>query len=164
MALVTYNLDEEEQKLEGFLMAMVEEGIDFVEQAQAQGYHLNNEHSLASLEELERYVREEKATFSNPADKSLDQRSNCWYYLGEVVRQNFGGAWQFSMNEENTMHWGAYVLVGHSPVQGVEFKPLGLLKRFILRGYRAGALRKAITAQVNPIPLDLSEFPTEADE
>ena len=60
MALVTYNLDEEEQKLEGFLMAMVEEGIDFVEQAQAQGYRLNNEHSLASLEELERYVREEK--------------------------------------------------------------------------------------------------------
>jgi hypothetical protein len=33
MALVTSNLDEEEQKLEGFLMAMVEEGIDFVEQA-----------------------------------------------------------------------------------------------------------------------------------
>ena len=163
MALIHYDLAAENDKLQGFLMTMMEEETDFIERAQEQGYRLDDLHSLDSLEELERYVREQKVTFTDSSDEALDQRTNCWFYLGELVRQNFGGFWRFSMNQDNTMNWGAYVIEGHSPVEGVELNPLKLLKGFILRGCRAEALRKAIMADVKPTPFNFDNYPTESE-
>lgn len=162
MPQLDYNREEEEERLEGFLLNMTDEQALFIEQSQGKSYKLDRIYSLNSLTELERYVREQKVDFGNPSNEALDQRTNCWYYLGEVVRRNFNGQWAFSMNEENTIHWGAYVVTGHCSVPGVEFEPLGLLKRFILRGYPTGALQRAIKSQVVPAPVDFSDLPDEA--
>jgi hypothetical protein len=157
---IEYNQDEENDKLQIFLFNMIEEEIDFIEQARREGYQLNAEHTVSSLSELERYVLDKGINYQDKSDEALHHRSLCWYYLGEVVRENFGGYWQFSMNEDNTMHWGLYVIEGHTPIPGLEFEPLGLLKRFTRRR-NLGSLRRAIESQVNPEPVDLSEFPDE---
>lgn len=143
---------------------MADEQNKFLRVANALGYRLTNPQQMESLEELERYIREEKVDFKNPSDEALSERTNCWYYLGEVVRITFGGGWQFSMNEENTANWGDYVIEGHSPVPGVEFEPLGLVRGFIGRGCRLGTFRRAIMAHVTIDEDDfLADLPTEID-
>ena len=162
MDRINYNKEEEEDKLQVFLFNMDEEEIDFIAQARAAGYGLNDEHTLDSLSELERYALERNINFQDPSEEALDARTLCWYYLGEVVRMNYGGNWEFSMSEDNTMHWGLYVIEGHTPIPGLEFEPLGLLKRF-LRKRNPGALLRGINSQVNPQPVDFSDLPDEPE-
>lgn len=163
MERIKYDLGQEEDKLDIFLLRMEDEETVFIAEAQRQGYKLDRGHSMDSLTDLERYVREARVNFQDSSDKALDERTNCWYYIGEVVRKNFTGRWAFSMNEENPDHWGDYVIVGHSPVTGLEFEPLGLLQGFILRGCKPGALRRAILFDVDPVgsSTDLSDLPDE---
>lgn len=146
--LKQYNLEEEEERLFQFLLLMADEQNKFLRSVHAQGYKLNNAHSMDTLEELERYIREQNVNFKDPSDVALLDRMNCWFYLGEAVKNNFSGNWQFSMNTENTVNWGKYVIVGHSPVPGVEFEPQGLVRRFIANGCKIGAFRRAILSHV----------------
>ena len=164
MDRINYNLEEEEEKLDIFTLRLSAEEEEFITQAQRQGYRLDQDHSLDSVAELERYVREKNLSFQDSSDDALDERTNCWYYLGEVVCQKFHGTWAFSMNETNPTHWGSYVIVGHSPVQGLELEPLGLLQGFILRGCKQGALQRAILFDVDPedSSTDLSDLPNES--
>ncbi|WP_046247283.1 hypothetical protein [Hymenobacter terrenus] len=162
MERIKYNKEEEESKLDTFIFNMDEEEIGFIKQARQQGYMLDEEHSLTSLTELERYALEKGINFQDPSEEALDARTLCWYYLGEVVRMNYGGSWQFSMSEDNTMHWGLYVIEGHTPIQGLEFEPLGLLRRFI-RKKASGTFLTSIENHVNPKPVDFSQFPDEPE-
>lgn len=161
MALTTYNLEEEEEKLGHFVLYASDAEMTFILAAQRRGYRLDAIHSLDSLEELERYATETGVNFVDTSDAAVLEQVNAWYYLGEVVRQNFGGEWEFSMNDENTANWGAYVVVGHCPVPGIEFEPLGLFRAFVRRGYPAGMFRRAVMADVKPQRIDLSDLPTE---
>lgn len=155
MAKLKFNLEDENEKLNLFLFEMDDLQEAFVEQAEAEGYTLDL--SLDSLDELERYVIDTQVTFEDTSDAALAQRTNCWCYLGEVVRENCGGHWAFSANEENSVNWGMYVITGHSPVEGVEFEPLGTLKGFILHG-TPGGLRAAVEADINPEEIDFSDI------
>ena len=158
-----YDLEEEEDKLFSFLLLMADEQNKFLRVANALGYRLTNPQSMKSLEELERYIREQRLTFQESSDEALSDRTNCWYYLGEVVRLNYGGGWEFSMHEDNTANWGAYVVVGHCPVAGVEFEPLSIVRNFIANGYPSGAFRRAIMADVADDDDFLADLPTEVD-
>ncbi|WP_052732198.1 hypothetical protein [Hymenobacter terrenus] len=164
MALKQYNLEEEEERLGQFILYMKDAFFPFLRHANTQGYQLNEAHTLDSLEDLERYIREKKISLDGASDAALLVRYNCWYYLGEVMRRNFGGSWEFSMDQENDGNWGEYVIVGHSPVQGLEFVPERLFRAFILRGYKPGMFRKGIFNQVKPEPVDLSELAKEQEE
>ena len=166
MERIKYDLEQEEDKLDIFLLRMEDEEAAFIAEAQRQGYKLDRAHSMDSLKDLELFIREARVNFQDPLDKALDQRTNCWYYIGEVVRKNFAGNWAFSMNEENPNHWVNYVIVGHSPVKGLEFEPLGLLQSFVLRRRKPGALRRAILFDVDPVgsSTDLSDLPNEKPE
>jgi hypothetical protein len=163
-ALKQYNREEEEEKLFGFILHMSDQEEVFIDWAQKQGYRLDENQSMDSLEELERYAREKSIDFQMESDEAVLERMNCWYYLGEAVRKQFGGEWHFSMSKENSMHWGAYVIEGHCPVPGVEFEPLGLFKRFCRQGYKSGMLRRAINVQVNPQRKDWNGIPSEEPE
>lgn len=160
-ALKHYNREEEEEKLFGFLLHMSDEEEVFIDRAQKQGYRLDEDQSMDSLGELERYAREKNVNFQDESDGALLDRMNCWHYLGEAVRKHCGGEWKFSMSTENTLNWGAYVVEGHSSVPGVEFEPLGLFKRFCRQGYKSGMLRRAIDAQVDPQRKDWTGIPSE---
>ena len=161
MAFREYNLEEEEEKLGHFILYMSDEEAKFILAAQRQGYRLNEKHSVDSIEELERYAADKQLNFEDGSDKAVLEQVNAWYYLGEIVRQNFDGEWEFSMNKENSANWGSYVIVGHCPVDGVEFEPLGLFRAFTRRGYPSGMLRRAVMADVKPQRIDLSDLPTE---
>jgi hypothetical protein len=158
-----YNVEEEENKLEAFLLLMGEQERQFIEEAKRDAYQLTIDHSIESLKELERYLRDKRVNFYDQTDNSLARRAHCWYYLGEVVRQTYGGFWRFSMNQENTAHWGCYVIEGHTPVEGVEFEPLGLVKGFTEDGYPSPYFLDAILAQVDPENdvIDWDTMPTE---
>lgn len=163
-ALKKYNIEEEEDKLFSFLLLMADEHFGFLRAARSLGYELTNPPHLETLETLERYIKEENVSFRDQSDQALDERTNCWYYLGELVRTNFGGQWRFSMSGENTANWGKYVIEGHSPVPGVEFEPQGQVRRFIGNGYKTGALRRAIMSHVTIDDEDfLADLPTETD-
>lgn len=163
--LKKYNLEEEEDKLFSFLLLMADEQNKFLRIVNALGYKLTNPQSMESLNELECYIREQNVNFKDSSNEALTDRTNCWYYLGEVVRKNFGGQWRFSMNEENTANWGDYVIEGHCSVPGVEFEPLGLVRSFTGKGCRPGTFRRAIMAHVedNDGADFLADLPIETD-
>ena len=161
MKLIAYNREEEEEKLFAFTLLMGDAEGAFIAAARRQGYQLAQDHPLESLEELERYGREKQLSFDDSTDAALLERMNCWYYLGEVMRTNYGGYWRFSMNTEDTSNWGQYVVEGYGNTPGAEFEPQGLFRRWTYRSYPTGALRKAIDAYVKPQALDLSNIPND---
>ena len=155
MKLLNLDPEEENERLQLFTFNKVDEQEAFIASAEQEGYALN--YSLDSLAELERYVRAKNLIVNDTSEEAIAQRVDCWTYLGEVVRLNFGGRWQVSMNDENSLNRGLFVIEGHAKTPGVEFVPNRLLQAFIQRG-RGGEWRRAIEAQINPRAIDLSDI------
>ncbi|WP_046242311.1 hypothetical protein [Hymenobacter terrenus] len=160
--LEQYNREEEEDKLLMWTMNRIDAQPAFLRRANVKGYQLNKEHSLDSVAELERYAREERVTFEGKSEAAIRERQDCWFYLGELVRKNFGGSWEFSMDEKNDANWGEYVIEGAGPAD-VEFVPERLFRFFTLRGYPAGMMRTAVEYQGNPVDVDLSDLVAEQE-
>lgn len=158
MQLFDLDPEQENERLQLFTFNKADEQDAFIETAEQEGYLLD--YSLNSLTELERYVRANNLTVSDKSNKAIAQRMDCWTYLGEVVRRNFGGRWQVSMNDENSLNRGLFVIEGHAKTPGVEFVPSRLLQAFIQRG-RGGEWRRAIEAQTDPRPVDFSDLQEE---
>ena len=78
-------------------------------------------------------------------------------YLGEHVRQTHHGEWTLSLDDPKNVNFNTPVIIGHSEVPGLEFAPLAVMRAYALRR-RAGTLARALDAQVNPKPLDLSDL------
>jgi hypothetical protein len=79
-------------------------------------------------------------------------------YLGEWVRQSFGGRWVLPLDDARNVNFNTPVIVGHSPVPGLDLAPLSLVRAYGLRR-RRGTLRGGVLAQVRPDPpLDLSDL------
>lgn len=78
-------------------------------------------------------------------------------YLGELVRKLFGGDWSLPLDDEKSVNFNWPVIVGHSPVPGLEFAPISTMKAYALRK-RPGTLRRAVMADVRPQALDLSDL------
>ncbi|MBF9219807.1 hypothetical protein [Hymenobacter ruricola] len=151
----TLDFAEEEEKFQLFLFELEDRQEAFIENSTAQGYQLD--YTSQSLTELERYLTAMPFSWDDKSDEAVGRRLDCWTYLGEVVRQNHGGDWQLSWNDDNSANRGQFVITGHAPVEGVEFTPLRLIKTFIQRG-QSGALNRAVQAQVNPTPVDFSDL------
>ena len=161
MTLINYNREEEEEKLFSFTLLMGDAEAAFITAAQRQGYQLVKDHSLESIEELERYAREKQVSFDDQTDAALLDRMSCWFYLGEVVRKNYGGYWRFSMNPDDTSNWGQYVIEGYNNTPDAEIEPQGLFRRWTYRGYPIGTLRKSIAAYIKPQALNLDHIPND---
>ena len=82
----------------------------------------------------------------------------CGRYLGEWVRQTFGGRWTLPLDDAHDVNFNTPVIVGHSPVQGLDLAPISLVRAYGLRRKR-GMLRRGVLAQASPEPpLDLSDL------
>jgi hypothetical protein len=81
-------------------------------------------------------------------------------YLGEIVRVNCGARWTLPLDDARNVNFNTPVLVGHCPVEGVEFPPLGVMRSYSLRP-KAGLLRTALNSQVSPTPIDLNDLAEE---
>ena len=79
-------------------------------------------------------------------------------YLGEWVRQTVGGRWELPLDDVRNVNFNTPVIVGHSPVPGLDLAPISLVRAYGLRR-RRGTLRRGVVAQVRPeAPLDLSDL------
>jgi len=144
------------EDFDDFLMIMDEQLDTLENDAEARGIKLD--FSLSSLAKLEELFLK----MANGADKDIRDRLIVYFarYLGEIVRTNYGGKWQLSLDDQKNVNFNTPVIVGHTPIQGLEFSPIGIMRAFALKR-RPGMLRTAIDADINPSPLDLSGLTEE---
>ncbi|WP_334054461.1 hypothetical protein [Burkholderia cepacia] len=81
-------------------------------------------------------------------------------YLGEIVRENYGGKWILPLDDDKNVNFNTPVIVGHTPIEGLEFAPLSVMRAYALRR-KPGTLQRAVDAQVDPKPVDLSGLTEE---
>jgi len=147
MALENLSEIELKEKFELFLFNLSNQLEDFLEKALNNGYKLD--YSLDSLSVLEKFLIKEKVTVND------DFYSDASGYLGEVVRKNFDGIWECSLDKEkNGIHYGLPVIVGHSDFD-IELSPFTVVKIFLIR-HRENHFSKVIKNHTNPTPKDIN--------
>jgi hypothetical protein len=78
-------------------------------------------------------------------------------HLGEFFRRNHGGKWKLHLVDEKNVNFNTPVITEHSKIEGLEFAPMSVMRAYSLRR-KQGTLSRAVDANVNPSPLDLSRF------
>ena len=76
-------------------------------------------------------------------------------YLGEFIRLNYGGKWTLPLKDKKNINFNTPVITGHSPIEGLEFAPIRVIRAYALRRYK-GTIRRAIDNHIHPQILDLS--------
>ncbi len=152
------NRDEALQRFDHFLMLMDEQLLALEADASRQGLPLAL--GTDTPEQLEAVFDALAQGLSRDADPE-GWGSLLVYigrYLGEWVRQSFGGHWVLSLDDARNVNFNTPVVVGHSPVPGLDLAPISLVRAYGLRR-RCGTLRRGVLAQVRPEPpLDLSDL------
>lgn len=148
--------DEAEARFDGFLMDM-DEQLEWLE-GEAEQYGIQFDATADDLEKLEQLFD----VMSANQNKEFVSKLTTTFarQLGEVVRLNYGGKWVLSLEDPQSPHFNMPVLVGHAPVEGVEFAPILVMRSYALRR-KKGTLKRAVDAQVSPEPLDLSGMTEE---
>jgi hypothetical protein len=92
-------------------------------------------------------------------DKDTTNRLIVYFgrYLGEIVRTNYGGKWHLSLDDPKNVNFNTPVIIGHTPIEGLEFSPIRTMRAFALKR-QPGMLSRAINADINPRPIDLSDL------
>ena len=136
-----------------FLFIMDEQIESLENDASERGQFINA--SMESLDQLEELF----IIMSSENDSEMLAGQIVYFarYLGEIVIREFGGKWDLPLADINNINYNAPVVVGHSPVAGLEFSPIGVVRSFSLR-HKRGLFRSAILAQTNPNPIDLSDL------
>lgn len=145
------NKTEARDKFEAFLMAMDDQLEALADEAATRGIQLDS--SLADLERLEQLFD----LMSQGLDKDATAGLVVTFarHLGEVVRLRFGGTWHLPLDDEKNVNFNTPVIVGHTPIAGLQFAPLSVMRAYALRR-KPGTLRRAAEADVHIKPLDLS--------
>lgn len=145
-----FNHAEETDKLNAFLAGFDDTHNDFLDQARAEGYDLDENYSLDGLEALERYILNKKAAYQpDSADQRFYVYVHAWYQLGEIVRENFGGYWAVSEEDPEPGKWVIKNFKTGTGRHEAEFDPKGMVRRFI-RWPGEGVFRRAIGANTDP--------------
>jgi hypothetical protein len=139
------------ESFDNFLLIMDEQLDALTEEAAL--YKVDLDFSLHSLSKLEDLFIKMSENIENDKKNSLIVFFA--RYLGEIVIKNFGGKWTLPIDDPKNVNFNTPVIIGHSPIEGLEFSPIGVIRAFSLRK-RAGMLKTAIDAQASPNPIDLS--------
>lgn len=142
-----------EEDFDNFLMVMYDQLDAFQDLASSKGIHLD--FSLDDLDRLETLF----LLLTEHADKDAISSLIVTFarHLGEVVRINYGGKWVLPLEDERNINFNTPVIIGHSPIEGLEFAPLSVMRGFALRK-QSGALKRAVNAQIDIKPLDLDDL------
>ena len=159
MATQLLDYEDENEKLQIFLFEMADRQEVFLDTAQAEGYSLD--YTLDSLVELERYIETHKLQMQwlDKSDGAVSLRVDCWSYLGETFRKTYGGGWNVSLNDLDSINYGQFVIEDFDETKQ-EFDPLGILQGYLLRG-KSGSLRRSVDSYVDFKPIDLSDLGEE---
>jgi hypothetical protein len=154
MSLQDKSQEELKEMFDVFLSKMDDQLDEFIKKAKKQGYKLD--FSSASLNDLEKYLLE------NNTSVNENDFNDSAAYFGEVVRKNYGGKWQCSLNlTKNSIDYGYPVIVGHTKYN-LELNPFHAVRSYILRK-RPDHFQTVIGNDINPDTLDLSHLPSEKD-
>jgi len=141
------------EKFDHFLMIMDDqlEGLE----DKANDYGISLTLTPESFDKLELLFDK----MSEGADKEarIDLIITFGRYLGEIVRETYGGKWHLPLDDPKNVNFNSPVIIGHSPVAAVEFAPISVMRAYALRK-RTGLLREAAMAQVDPQPLDIDHM------
>jgi hypothetical protein len=139
------------EKFDDFLMIFDDQTDALENDAEARGIELD--FSISSLAKLEQLF----TMMAEGADKDATNQLIVYFarYLGEIVRTNYGGKWQLSLDDPKNVNFNTPVIAGHTPIEGLEFSPIRTMRAFALKR-QPGMLWRAINAHVDPRPVDLS--------
>ncbi|UQO99530.1 hypothetical protein L0Z36_11520 [Burkholderia multivorans] len=145
-----------EEEFDNFLMNM-DDQLDWLSR-KAEEHGIELDVGLDDLSKLETLFD----LLSDGKDKDYVSRLVVTFarFLGEIVRENYGGKWTLPLDDEKNINFNTPVIVGHVPIEGLEFAPLSVMRAYALRR-KQGTLRRAVDAQVNPKPVDLSGLEEE---
>jgi hypothetical protein len=153
--MMSFDKDEAFAWFEHFMSIMEEQLNWLISMAESHGYVFA--YSPKEFEDIECLFDEMKDRIS---DNEINRLSVVFgRYLGEIVRRNYGGEW-LMVTDKNDGYFNQPVIVGHTRIDGIEFAPIFLMRAYAKKRER-GMLRIAVDADINPVPLDLSHFPTE---
>lgn len=149
---MTFDRVEAEEKFDRFLMVMDDQLKALQEEALSRNIKLD--FSVESIEKLEKLF--------NLMTKNVDKESvssmivSFARYLGEIVRINYGGNWLLPLDDPKNANFNTPVISGHAQ-EGLELAPISVMRAFSLRRI-PGTLKRAIDADVNVTPVDLSRL------
>jgi hypothetical protein len=141
------------EKFDNFLMIMDDQLEALEDKADDYGITLTREPE--SFEKLESLF--DKMTEGVDKETKTDFIITFGRYLGEIVRESFGGKWVLPLNDPKNINFNNPVIVGHGPTANVQFAPISVMHAYSLRR-RAGLLRTAAMSQVKPKPLDIDHM------
>ncbi|WP_367189802.1 hypothetical protein [Burkholderia sp. Ed8] len=145
-----------EEEFDNFLMNM-DDQLDWLsEKAEEHGIELSVQ--LDDLPKLEKLF--DLLSSGQNKDYVLGLVVTFARYLGEIVRENYGGKWTLPLDDDKNVNFNTPVIVGHTPIEGLEFAPLSVMRAYALRR-KPGTLQRAVEAQVDPKPVDLSGLAEE---
>src|SRR5690606_4978431 len=142
-----------EEDFDNFLMIM-DEQLDSLKD-DAEKHKIPLDFSLRDLENLEDLL-----DLMAPPDTSQDLSKMIVYFarhLGEVVRLNYGGQWFLPLDDIKSVNFNKPVITGHSPVEGLEFSPVSVMRAYSLRR-KKGTLARAVKANVAQTPIDIDHL------
>ncbi len=139
-----------ERQFEDFLLIMDDQIDWLLSEATQRGFDLSTE--MEDCDKLE--VLFDRMSEGMQKDGVQDLSFLFARQLGEVVRRSYGGKWALSWNDDNSINRGLPVVVGHCPVEGVEFAPTRVMYFYALRRDR-GLLRRSIEADAHPSTVEI---------
>lgn len=149
---MSFNKKVAEEEFEEFLMAMDDQIEWLVNESEKHGIDLSNSSDVpGKLEKL-----------FDSMSKGMDEDSVSSLivifgrYLGEFVRLSYGGKWVLPLDDKSNVNFNTPVIIGHSPVKGLEFAPIRVIRSYALRR-NIGTLYRAIENHTAPQVLDLSQ-------
>ncbi|WP_175890112.1 hypothetical protein [Burkholderia cepacia] len=153
---MTFDRKSAEEEFDNFLMNM-DDQLDWLsEKAEEHGIELSVR--LDDLPKLEKLF--DLLSDGQNKDYVLGLVVTFARYLGEIVRENYGGKWTLPLDDDKNVNFNTPVIVGHTPIEGLEFAPLSVMRAYALRR-KPGTLQRAVEAQVDPKPVDLSGLAEE---
>ncbi|KQV81905.1 hypothetical protein ASD15_31405 [Massilia sp. Root351] len=141
------------EKFDHFLMIM-DDQLEALED-KAEHYGINLTRDPNSFEKLEALF--DKMTESVDKETKIDLIITFGRYLGEIVRESFGGKWHLPLDDPKNINFNSPVIIGHAKVAAVQFAPISVMHAYSLRK-RAGLLRGAVMSQVKPQPLEIDHM------
>jgi hypothetical protein len=152
---IAMSIDKEQAKkdFDDFLIIM-DDQLDALSD-EADKHQIKLDFSLDDFERLEHLF----GLMSDGIDKEEKKGLIVMFarHLGEIVRLRFGGQWHLPLDDEKNVNFNTPVIMGHSPVDGLEYAPISAMRGYSLRR-RAGSLRRGVDAGININPLDLSDL------
>ena len=146
-------IEQAREKFNEFL-SLMDDQLEWL-QRQAAGRGISLAHRREDLPALERLFDALAEGLDKPSIERLSVA--CTRHLGDTVRRVGGGRWALSSDGEKGANFGLPVITGHSPVVGLEFSPLLVMRAYQLRR-RPGTLARAVDADIKPRALDLDDL------